>query len=97
MVGKPLRENQMLKVVRNLGEMDKPWNCPHGRPTMRHLADLNAWDLGTSDVPDTDWKGWLKKAKMERVISDDETEETEEKVEDDDDQEIGEEEEGEEE
>lgn len=22
------------------GEIDQPWNCPHGRPTMRHLADL---------------------------------------------------------
>jgi DNA mismatch repair protein PMS2 len=82
MVGKPLRENQMLKVVRNLGEMDKPWNCPHGRPTMRHLADLNAWDLSPSGVPETDWKGWLKKVKMEHATSD---EETEEKVEEDDD------------
>jgi DNA mismatch repair protein PMS2 len=85
MVGKSLRDTQMLKVVRNLGEMDKPWNCPHGRPTMRHLADLNAWDLGTSDVPETDWKGWLKKAKMESVISEEETEENAEEEEEDDD------------
>jgi DNA mismatch repair protein PMS2 len=91
MVGKSLRENQMLKVVRNLGEMDKPWNCPHGRPTMRHLADLNAWDLGTSDVAETDWKGWLEKAKKERLMSDEEigekVEEEEEEEDDDDDEE----------
>ena len=23
-----------------MGTMDQPWNCPHGRPTMRHLADI---------------------------------------------------------
>ena len=28
-------------VVRNLANLEQPWNCPHGRPTMRHLADLN--------------------------------------------------------
>jgi len=27
-----------------MGEIDKPWNCPHGRPTMRHLCELGAWD-----------------------------------------------------
>lgn len=35
----------MEKVVRHMGEMEKPWNCPHGRPTMRHLCGLGtAWD-----------------------------------------------------
>jgi DNA mismatch repair protein PMS2 len=24
-----------------MGEIDQPWNCPHGRPTMRHLLSLN--------------------------------------------------------
>jgi DNA mismatch repair protein PMS2 len=100
MVGRSLRENQMLKVVRNLGEMDKPWNCPHGRPTMRHLADLNTWDLGTSDVPETDWKGWLKKAKTEREMSDEEAEDKvddeEQDDNDDDDQDMGQDEDHEE-
>ncbi len=31
---------QMQKVVANLAEIEQPWNCPHGRPTMRHLVDL---------------------------------------------------------
>ena len=44
MIGKNLTEKQMVKVVRNMGTIDKPWNCPHGRPTMRHLMSLGQWD-----------------------------------------------------
>lgn len=44
MIGKNLTERQMEKVVRNMGTIDKPWNCPHGRPTMRHLMSLGQWD-----------------------------------------------------
>ncbi|KAI1268739.1 DNA mismatch repair protein MutL [Xylariaceae sp. FL1019] len=44
MIGKPLSVHQMEKLVRHMGELDKPWNCPHGRPTMRHLCGLGAWD-----------------------------------------------------
>ena len=44
MVGRGLNMKQMIGVVRHMGEIDKPWNCPHGRPTMRHLMTLNAWD-----------------------------------------------------
>mmetsp|Transcript_4283 Transcript_4283/g.15181 ORF Transcript_4283/g.15181 Transcript_4283/m.15181 type:complete len:194 (+) Transcript_4283:2-583(+) len=42
MIGKPLHHEQMKKVVKSLSGLDAPWNCPHGRPTMRHLADLQA-------------------------------------------------------
>ncbi|KIW96256.1 uncharacterized protein Z519_03324 [Cladophialophora bantiana CBS 173.52] len=41
MIGKTLSTRQMEKVVANMGTIDKPWNCPHGRPTMRHLCSLN--------------------------------------------------------
>ncbi|KAL8382547.1 hypothetical protein RB595_006363 [Gaeumannomyces hyphopodioides] len=45
MVGRALTHAQMGKVVRHMGDMEKPWNCPHGRPTMRHLCGLGAaWD-----------------------------------------------------
>jgi DNA mismatch repair protein PMS2 len=44
MIGKNLTHQQMGKVVKHLGELDKPWNCPHGRPTMRHICGLGAWD-----------------------------------------------------
>jgi len=40
MIGKPLTRHQMTKVVRNLATIEQPWNCPHGRPTMRHLVDI---------------------------------------------------------
>ncbi|KAF9467045.1 hypothetical protein BDZ94DRAFT_50409 [Collybia nuda] len=41
MVGMPLNRQQMALVVQHMGTMDQPWNCPHGRPTMRHLFDLS--------------------------------------------------------
>ncbi|RAO69540.1 uncharacterized protein BHQ10_005552 [Talaromyces amestolkiae] len=44
MIGKTLTVKQMVKAVRNMGTIDKPWNCPHGRPTMRHLMTLGSWD-----------------------------------------------------
>ncbi|KAL3474919.1 hypothetical protein BJX99DRAFT_168322 [Aspergillus californicus] len=44
MIGKTLTQKQMERVVRNMGTIDKPWNCPHGRPTMRHLFSLGHWD-----------------------------------------------------
>lgn len=40
MVGQVLNQSTMKTVVSHLAELDRPWNCPHGRPTMRHLADL---------------------------------------------------------
>lgn len=42
MVGKALRICDMEKILRNLGTLRQPWNCPHGRPTMRHLVDTDA-------------------------------------------------------
>ncbi|KAI9501695.1 hypothetical protein BX070DRAFT_228279 [Coemansia spiralis] len=40
MIGDSLSTVQMKAVVRHLSELDHPWNCPHGRPTMRHLYRL---------------------------------------------------------
>ncbi|KAG9257550.1 uncharacterized protein F5Z01DRAFT_718418 [Emericellopsis atlantica] len=44
MIGKALTRSQMSNVVGHMGELDKPWNCPHGRPTMRHLCRMQMWD-----------------------------------------------------
>ncbi|KAM9725426.1 mismatch repair endonuclease PMS2 isoform 2-T2 [Dama dama] len=41
MIGTPLNTSEMKKLITHMGEMDHPWNCPHGRPTMRHIANLD--------------------------------------------------------
>ena len=41
MVGTALSSHEMRSVVDHLSTIEQPWNCPHGRPTMRHLADLS--------------------------------------------------------
>nr|CAD1821916.1 unnamed protein product [Ananas comosus var. bracteatus] len=40
MIGDPLTKTEMQKILNNLTGLKSPWNCPHGRPTMRHLVDL---------------------------------------------------------
>ncbi|EJS41939.1 pms1p [Saccharomyces arboricola H-6] len=49
MIGKPLNKKTMTRVVHNLSGLDKPWNCPHGRPTMRHLTELCDWNSFLKD------------------------------------------------
>jgi DNA mismatch repair protein PMS2 len=44
MIGKTLKTTRMREIVRHMGSMDKPWSCPHGRPTMRHLYGLEMWE-----------------------------------------------------
>ncbi|CAG2193985.1 PMS2 [Mytilus edulis] len=41
MIGTALNKAEMKKLVEHMGQIDQPWNCPHGRPTMRHLINLN--------------------------------------------------------
>ncbi|KAI1853085.1 hypothetical protein JX266_001791 [Neoarthrinium moseri] len=69
MIGKSLANKQMEKLVRHMGELDKPWNCPHGRPTMRHLCGLGAWNesiwqegdgLGGEEGRPTNWAAYLR-------------------------------------
>ncbi|KAJ3607544.1 hypothetical protein NHX12_024595 [Muraenolepis orangiensis] len=41
MIGTALSVSEMKKLLVHMGEIDQPWNCPHGRPTMRHLVNLD--------------------------------------------------------
>jgi len=86
MIGKTLTRKQMGKIVKHMGEIDKPWNCPHGRPTMRHLMGLSAWDswregdgvagLGDRAVPFDDeekqafWSNYIEEAKRHHGLAD---------------------------
>lgn len=71
MIGKTLSKKQMENVVKHMGELDKPWNCPHGRPTMRHLCGLGVWDelgwkegdIGEVKSEPTDWAGYVRAAR----------------------------------
>ncbi|XP_004534945.1 mismatch repair endonuclease PMS2 isoform X1 [Ceratitis capitata] len=40
MIGTALKRTTMMKLVTHMGEIEQPWNCPHGRPTMRHLINI---------------------------------------------------------
>ncbi|CAG9837822.1 unnamed protein product [Diabrotica balteata] len=44
MIGTDLSKTDMKKLIDHMGEIDQPWNCPHGRPTMRHLINLRLLD-----------------------------------------------------
>jgi DNA mismatch repair protein PMS2 len=64
MIGKALTHGQMETLVRHMAELDKPWNCPHGRPTMRHLCRLDSWDAkGWRDdgvqSPSVSWQSYM--------------------------------------
>ncbi|OAD51872.1 Mismatch repair endonuclease PMS2 [Eufriesea mexicana] len=41
MIGTALNNNDMQRLVNQMAQMENPWNCPHGRPTIRHLLSLN--------------------------------------------------------
>ncbi|XP_014362083.2 mismatch repair endonuclease PMS2 isoform X1 [Papilio machaon] len=40
MIGTALSKADMKVLVDHMADIDKPWNCPHGRPTIRHLVNL---------------------------------------------------------
>ena len=42
MVGTALTAGAMAEIVARMEGLEHPWACPHGRPTMRHVAALPA-------------------------------------------------------
>ena len=72
MIGKTLTLKQMGALVRKMGEIDKTWNCPHGRPTMRHVCGLQEWEgwkegsglVGMEEEEEEiDWATWIQGVK----------------------------------
>ena len=45
MIGTALSKQKMKELLMHMGEIEHPWNCPHGRPTMRHLISLKRLNL----------------------------------------------------
>ena len=43
MIGTVLNESTQRMIVDHLGTMEQPWNCPHGRPTLRHIGLLSTY------------------------------------------------------
>lgn len=41
MVGDALALTGMKNIVKHMGEMNNPWNCPHGRPTIRMIGKIS--------------------------------------------------------
>ena len=74
MIGKTLKTAKMEEIVKHMGSMDKPWSCPHGRPTMRHLYGLDNWEgwkegdgvSGLGEVSmQADWSMYLQRREEE--------------------------------
>jgi len=40
MIGTSLDKAKMKRLLDHAATLEQPWNCPHGRPTMRHLHDM---------------------------------------------------------
>jgi DNA mismatch repair protein PMS2 len=88
MVGKTLTTKQMTNVIRQMGQIDKPWNCPHGRPTMRHIFGLDSWSgwqegdglaISNEKIPRrANWIEYLRKAREDEVEDEEEEEESDE-------------------
>lgn len=88
MIGKTLTLKQMGALVRRMGEIDKPWNCPHGRPTMRHVCGLQEWEgwkeggglAGLEEGRERiEWGTWIEgvREQQEEMEQQEETEEEE--------------------
>lgn len=72
MIGKSLSRGQMKQIIFQLGQIDKPWHCPHGRPTIKYLSSLSKchqWKEGDGVIgmaadgrhtARTDWAAYLR-------------------------------------
>ncbi|KAF9788005.1 hypothetical protein BJ322DRAFT_1002088 [Thelephora terrestris] len=64
MIGDSLNRQQMIKILQNMSTIEQPWNCPHGRPTMRHLCDISA--VPQRPVNTIDWDGYRRRLLRKR-------------------------------
>jgi hypothetical protein len=57
MIGRALDAPAQRSILSRLAGLDAPWNCPHGRPTMRHLAVLPAAAPGLAPAEEQAYGG----------------------------------------
>ena len=43
MIGTALDKRTLTTIVRHMATMSQPWNCPHGRPTLRHVGYISQY------------------------------------------------------
>ncbi|KAI6098784.1 hypothetical protein EDD16DRAFT_1498226 [Pisolithus croceorrhizus] len=65
MIGRPLDKSRMTAIIRHMASMDQPWNCPHGRPTMRHLSDLTSFGRYNLSFHAVDWREFGASEKLD--------------------------------
>ena len=53
-----------VQILRHMSTIEQPWNCPHGRPTMRHLCDIS--EVPQRPVNTIDWDGYQRKLLRKR-------------------------------
>ncbi|KAL8455604.1 hypothetical protein Emag_000599 [Eimeria magna] len=46
MIGDALAPHKQLAILGRMANLQLPFNCPHGRPTMRHLVDVSHEEFG---------------------------------------------------
>lgn len=52
-IGDTLTWKEMRTILDHMPELDHPWTCAHGRPTIRHLANLNLIENELPVIPPT--------------------------------------------
>ena len=72
MIGTSLSKGQMKQIILQMGQIDKPWHCPHGRPTIKYLSSLSKFQhwkegdgivgMATSSGQNTctNWEAYLR-------------------------------------
>ena len=53
-----------VQILQHMGTIEQPWNCPHGRPTMRHLCDIS--EVPQRPVDTIDWDGYRRRLLRKR-------------------------------
>lgn len=58
------RLTRPTQILQNMSTIEQPWNCPHGRPTMRHLCDIS--EVPQRPVEVVDWDGYRRRLLRKR-------------------------------